>query len=130
MVSGMDMLQFALQVIVAFGLLNVWLLRANRPTRYRGRGVGSLQQEFAAYGLSVPVMRIVGALKIGVALALLLGLWITKLVTPAAVVLTGLMLGAFIMHLKVKDPWARSLPSLLMLGMAVTLVVLGGRSDQ
>ncbi len=120
----MDIVQLALQVIVAFGLLNVWLLRSSRPTRYRGKGARSMKEEFAAYGMPVGVMRVVGALKVGVAIALLLGIWMPGLVLPAAVVLIVLMLGAFLMHVKVKDPVERSIPALLMLAMGIALVVI------
>ena len=46
------------------------------------------------------------------------------LVLPAAVVLIVLMLGAFLMHVKVKDPVERSIPALLMLAMGIALVVI------
>ena len=39
------------QIIVALGLLNVWLLRFNKPTAYRGGKAVNLPGEFAAYGL-------------------------------------------------------------------------------
>ncbi len=40
-----------LHVIVAVGLLNVWLLRYNKDTSYRGGSAKNLKDEFAAYGL-------------------------------------------------------------------------------
>ncbi|MBT5901264.1 MAG: DoxX family protein [Opitutaceae bacterium] len=120
----MEYVGLTLQVIVAFGLLNVWLLRSGKPTRYRGNGAASMREEFAAYGLPAGVMRVVGTLKVTVALALLLGVWIPAVVFPAAILLIILMVGAFLMHLKVKDPFERSIPSLLMLGMAIALIVL------
>lgn len=120
----MEYIGLVLQVIVALGLLNVWLLRSGKPTRYRGKGAASMREEFAAYGLPVGVMRVVGALKITVALAMLLGILMPGLVFPAAILLIILMVGAFLMHQKVGDPFERSIPSLLMLGMGVALVVL------
>lgn len=41
----------ALQLILALGLLNVWLLRARSATRYRGGEARSLSAEFEVYGL-------------------------------------------------------------------------------
>lgn len=120
----MEFVRPVLQVIVALGLLNVWLLRAGKATRYRGGNATSIREEFATYGLPVGAMYVVGGLKVMIAVALLVGLWLPALVTPAASVLILLMIGAFLMHLKVKDPLQRSIPSLLMLGMAITLVVL------
>lgn len=120
----MDIVQLALQVIAAFGLLNVWLLRSSKPTPYRGKDARSMREEFAAYGLPAGAMWVVGALKIGVAIALLLGIWMPGLVYPAAGVLIVLMLGAFLMHVKVKDPVERSIPALLMLAMGIAMIVI------
>jgi len=120
----MEYVSLALQVIVAFGLLNVWLLRSGKKTRYRGGKAKSLREEFAVYGLPPLAMWVVGALKIIVALSLLVGIWLPRLVLPAAALLVVLMVGAFLMHLKVKDPMEKTIPSLVMLAMAIGLVVL------
>jgi len=120
----MDYIPLALQVIVALGLLNVWLLRSGKKTPYRGGKAKSLREEFAAYGLPPVALKIVGTLKVTIALALLVGIWLPGIVFPAATLLIFLMVGAFLMHLKVKDPFTRSVPALLMLAMAIGLVVL------
>lgn len=113
-----------LQVVVALGLLNVWLLRPGRPTDYRGGDAPSLKEEFAAYGLPEFLFYLVGALKIGAAIALLAGLWNESLILPAAALVVLLMLGALAMHVKVKDPAIRSLPALLMLIMSASMCAL------
>ena len=110
-----------LQVIAALGLLNVWILRFGRKTPFRGGDAGNMREEFTAYGLPGWVMWVVGALKVAIAMGLLAGIWLPALVRPAAVVLIILMLTAFVMHLKVKDPFVRSLPSLAMLALAVAI---------
>lgn len=120
----MDTVRIVLQIIVSLGLLNVWLLRRGRKTPYRGKGAENMRAEFEAYGLPVWFMWVTGALKIGVAAALLAGIWIPALVQPAAVVLILLMLGAFVMHLKVKDPFMAAVPALAMLIMAVAIALL------
>ncbi len=120
----MNTFQIVLQIIVGLGLLNVWLLRCGRKTPYRGKGAASLRGEFEAYGLPIWAMWVIGALKIGVAAALLVGVWMPALVQPAALVLILLMLGAFGMHLKVKDPFKAAVPALAMLIMAVTIALL------
>jgi uncharacterized membrane protein YphA (DoxX/SURF4 family) len=117
-------IHIALQILVALTLLNVWLLRFGKKTPYRGRGAESMRTEFAAYGLPLWFMWVTGALKIGVAAALLLGIWIPALVQPAAIVLILLMLGAFVMHLKVKDPFKAAVPALVMLIMALAIAFL------
>ncbi len=113
-----------LQIILAFGLINVWLLRFNKPTKYRGKGAKSMAEEFRAYGLPKWSMYVVGALKLLIAGNLLLALWYPSFVCPAAGILVLLMLGAITMHIKVRDPFIRALPAILMLAMSLTIVLL------
>lgn len=120
----MDSLQTILQIIVALGLLNVWILRPGKKSPYRGKGAESLRSEFEAYGLPGWAMWATGALKIGVAAAMLTGIWMPILVMPATLVLIVLMCGALAMHLKVRDPAKASIPALAMLFMAVAIALL------
>lgn len=120
----METLRIALQITVALGLLNVWILRRDKKTPYRGKAAESMQSEFEAYGLPVWAMWVTGAIKIGVAGALLAGIWEPRIVLPAAIILTVLMLGALAMHLKVKDPLKALIPALVMLSMAVAIALL------
>lgn len=113
-----------LQAIVGLGLLNVWLVRSRSATGYRGGDSRSLRQEFAVYGLPEWFFYLVGALKIGAAILLLVGIWYPPVVLPAGVVVVVLMLGALAMHIKVKDPAIRSLPAFLMLAMSGAIVFL------
>lgn len=113
-----------LQIVVALGLLNVWLLRAGSVTDYRGGEARSLKEEFSAYGLPPVMFYIVGTLKVGAAVLLLAGLWASALVTPAAAVVAVLMLGALAMHVKVGDPIMKSVPALLMLLMCAGILLL------
>jgi len=110
-----------LQIIIACGLLNVWLLRFNRSTAYRGGNATTLVEEFAVYGLSPSFCYAIGTLKVGSALVLLLGLKLPFLVAPAAALVAGLMVGAIAMHAKVKDPIKKAVPASLMLAMSVAL---------
>ena len=113
-----------LQVVMALGLLNVWLVRTGSATPYRGGDARSLQEEFAAYGLPDFFFYLVGLLKVGSAIMLIAGIWIDGLVLPAAALVAVLMVGALVMHIKVKDPAIKSLPAFLMLVMSVSLLVL------
>jgi uncharacterized membrane protein YphA (DoxX/SURF4 family) len=114
---------YILQIIVALGVLNVWLLRGGRPTPYRGGGARNLREEFAHYGLPPMAMYVVGALKIACALGLLLGLFLPVLVNPSAAILVILMLGAIGMHIKIKDPLMRSLPAAAMLLLSALILI-------
>jgi hypothetical protein len=67
---------------------------------------------------------VIGALKVGLALALLASIWIPRLAQPAAVALGLLMLGAFGVHIKVRDPIQKALPSIAMLAMCAAIALL------
>ena len=81
-----------------------------------------MPEEFAAYGLPKWFMYVVGALKVSCALCLVAGIWVQILVLPAAAVIAALMLGAITMHLKVNDPFIKSVPAGTVL--ALTAFVL------
>jgi hypothetical protein len=118
----MKIVSLIIQIIVALGLLNVWLLRFNRPTPYRGGNARSMPEEFAAYGLPKWAMYGVGVLKVSCAVCLVAGIWVQALVPPAALLIALLMLGAIAMHLKVRDPLIKSVPAATVL--ALTAFVL------
>lgn len=120
----MKYIPLVLQVIVALGILNVWLLRFGKPTPYRGGKAKNMREEFATYGLPFPAMCLVGGIKASLAVALLIGIWVPVLVQPAAISMLGLMIGAFGMHLKVRDPLIKSVPALMVLAMCAAIVLL------
>ena len=109
------------QIAVAAGLLNVWLLRFQRRTPYRGGDARSMREEFAVYGLPGWFRYLIGTLKVGSALCLVAGLWLRFLVFPAALLIAILMLGALAMHLKIRDPLKKSVPALVMLALSAAI---------
>jgi uncharacterized membrane protein YphA (DoxX/SURF4 family) len=113
-----------LQILVGLGLLNVWLLRRQSATAYRGGAAKNLKEEFAAYGLPAPMFYIVGGLKIICGVELLVGLAYPPVVLPAAAVVAVLMVGAVAMHLKVGDPVTKYVPATLMLAMSGAICVI------
>lgn len=120
----MEYLRIALQLIVALGILNVWIIRSGKATPFRGSNAKNLREEFAAYGLPFWLMCVVGVLKVGLALGLIAGIWIRHVAQPAAIGLGLLMLGAFVMHLKVKDPIKKVLPSIGVFAMCAAIALL------
>ena len=64
----MHYILFFLQLTVALGILNVWLLRSGMATPFRGGDAKTLREEFSAYGLPFWFMGVVGVLKVGLAL--------------------------------------------------------------
>ncbi|MFN7729055.1 MAG: DoxX family protein [Bdellovibrio sp.] len=115
-----------LQILIALGLLNVWLLRSSKGTAYRGGAASNLKDEFLVYGLPTWSYYLVGALKLGSAGVLLATLFLKwpPGVRGAAALVAVLMLGALAMHFKVKDPLSKSGPALAMLLMTSILVFL------
>mgnify|MGYP006274704521 CR=1 FL=1 len=124
--STVEMIAKILQVVVALGIFNVWFLRVNKPTNYRGGNATNMEEEFKVYGFSKSFMLAVGALKVIFAMFLLLGLWVPEVACVGALGLSLLMLAAFSMHLKVRDPIMKGIPSLLMFAMSA-LVFLASR---
>ncbi len=112
------------QVVVALGLINVWLVRYNRATAYRGGNAQNMSEEFMNYGLPKWSTYLVGALKLSIAAALIAGIWVPALIAPAATTLLVLMIGAIAMHIRVRDPIKKSIPALIMLSLS-TFILLG-----
>lgn len=120
----MDIILIALQIIVALVILNVWILRPRKKTPFRGGDAKNMREEFATYGLPFWLMCVIGSLKVACALALLAGIWIDGLAQWAAIALGVLMLGAFVMHLKVRDPIQKAMPSIALLVLCIAIILL------
>ena len=120
----MDNVAVALQIIIALGIANVWILRTDRPTPYRPEGASSLAEEFTRYGLPDWVRRAVGITKLALAAALVAGIYFSSLATTAAVLMALLMVAAVIAHIRIRDPWTKALPASLMLFMSTAVAVI------
>ena len=119
----MESIAMIIQLAIALGILNVWLLRRSKQTGWRGGDARNLKEEFAVYGLPMWFMGAVGFFKIALAALLILGMWLPSITQPAAAGMAVLMLGAVSMHLKVGDPLKKSLPAFSLL--VLCLVVAG-----
>jgi uncharacterized membrane protein YphA (DoxX/SURF4 family) len=122
----MHLVAIVIQLFIALGLLNVWLVQSGRSTPYRGGDAVTLKGEFLVYGLPGWAVYLVGFLKIVAALALIVGIWLPALVFPAVVVIGVLMVGAIAMHVRVSDPLKKSIPALIMLVLCVLRVLMRG----
>lgn len=111
-----------LQLIISIGLINVWLLRFNKATEYRGGNAKNMNEEFMAYGLPEWSMYLVGFLKVAIAIMLIVSIWIEELLFYNLIVLAALMIAAVFMHLKVKDPINKSYPALSILFMIALIM--------
>jgi uncharacterized membrane protein YphA (DoxX/SURF4 family) len=120
----MELAVLVVQVFSALGIFNVWLLRFNRSTEWRGGSAANMKEEFEAYGMPAGSVYVVGALKLLCAAGLIVGIWVPQLVRPSAIGLAVLMLGAVSMHVKIGDPVKKSLPAFTMLVLSVLIAVV------
>ena len=112
------------QAGAALWIYNVWFRRFNKDTGYRGGDATNMREEFAEYGFPPNAVFAVGAAKVGLATALLVGLFVPKFVRPAAIGLAAFMLGAIGMHIKVKDPIKRATPAMTVFALSTVAAVL------
>lgn len=108
-----------LQCIVAFSIINVWLIQNKKPTQWRGGNATTIIEEFKVYGLPVWMCYAVGILKVIFAVGLLAAMYYPSLKQPSALGLAFLLFGSIIMHIKIKDPIKKSFPAFLFLMMCL-----------
>ena len=113
-----------LQIVIALGIVNVWIHSgAIAPRGFRPDGAANIAEEFARYGLSDTVRRLVGGTKLALAALLLIGIAYPVLAVAAAAGIAVLMAGAVGAHIKVRDPLMKSVPALLMLAMSTVVLI-------
>lgn len=118
------LISYLAQLVIAFGLINVWLIRFKKSTAYRGGNASNMFEEFKVYGLSKSMVYIVGGLKIIIALMMLVGFSYPLVLVPSAYLLAMLMSGAILMHIKVKDSFMKSVPAIGMFLLAVIVILI------
>ncbi len=117
----MNYLIIALQLIVGLSILNVWLVQAQKNTRWRGGDATTITEEFREYGLPAWSVYVVGFIKVVLALLLLAAIWLPSLRFPAAIGLAFMLAGSVVMHLKIGDPLIKSFPAGLFLVMCLVI---------
>ena len=120
----MEYLEIAIKLIISLSVLNVWLFRANKETPWRGGTAKSLREEFQEYGLSDQQMRLVGAIKIILAILILISIFYSPLEIFGAVGMIVMMTGAIAMHIKINDPIKRSIPAFSFLILSIVLLII------
>lgn len=100
----MNNLALLAQAVVALSIVIVWVFRFD-----------NIVKEFKQYGLSDLTRTMVGSTKIALATLLVAGIWYPSLVLVPALMMAFLMISAQYFHFKVKNPWQKRMPSLLLL---------------
>ena len=112
----MQDLTIFLQALVAASVIFVWVVRYD-----------NIIQEFKQYGLPDWLRDLVGILKLTFALLLLLGIQRASLAMIGSLGIAGLMGCAFAIHLRVKNPVFKMLPSLTLLVLSLIIAVINYR---
>ena len=120
--NKMDYISILAKVIIFISIINVWFFRFNKKTMYRGGDASSMKEEFAAYGLSESTMYFIGALKVLSALGLIVSIWVPVLTLPSAGLMAILMVGAILMHVKIKDSLKQSMPAAIFLLLSLFII--------
>ena len=110
-------LTIALKIIVGVSILNVWLLRKNKETKWRGGNAVNIVEEFQVYGFSKQFCYFIGFLKVSLAIILLASIQFKTLTLIGVLGLSILLLGSIIMHIRIKDAWYKSFPAFLFILM-------------
>lgn len=118
----MEWIKIAIQLIIAVSIFNVWIIRFGKPTSWRGGSAKSMKEEFEAYGLPEWFMKLIGFLKLTLAALLIAGIFVPDLIKPSAIGMAILMLGAIVMHIKVKDSLVKSFPAFSFLVLSLILI--------
>lgn len=104
------------QIIVAASVYYVWIFR-----------YFNVIKEFKQFGLSDLTRSFIGATKISLATLLIVGIWHPEFVTIPAILMGLLMVSAQFFHFKIKNPFIKHLPSLVLLILCsfITIASLG-----
>jgi hypothetical protein len=122
----MDAIVKVVQIVIALGVANVWLFRAEKATPFRGGDATTIREEWVVYGLPEWSLAAVKFSKLALAACLVLGLFVPVLTLVGAFGMAAFMVGAVAMHVKVRDPLMKSMPAavLLVLSLYVGMAAL------
>ena len=107
----MDLLLTLIQLLLVAAMIDVWILRYDKPLRARGGDAQTMVEEFRVYGLPDWFRVLTRVLKLSSAALIAVGIWIDVAAFAGGSLLSVLMAGAVVMHIKVKDSWLKSVPA-------------------
>ena len=100
------------QIIVATSVAYVWIFRYD-----------VIIKEFKQFGLTDLTRAFVGASKVSLVTLLIAGIWYPSLISIPSIFLGLFMLAAQYFHLKIKSPFIKHLPSMLLLILCVFIAL-------
>jgi hypothetical protein len=105
------------KIVLALSVAYVWIFRYHNVVR-----------EFIQFGLSDITRNFVGVSKIALATLLIAGVWHSDLVLVPAILMGLFMVAAQFFHFKIKNPFIKHLPSLILLILSVIIVIAAMQS--
>ena len=102
--NKMEKLLILAQLVLALSVAYVWIFRFHNVVK-----------EFIQFGLNDTTRNFVGVSKIALATLLVAGIWYPALVQIPAVLMGLFMIAAQYFHFKIKNPFIKHLPSLILL---------------
>lgn len=106
-----------LQVILGLAVIYVWVFRFDNVVK-----------EFKQFGISDLTRNFVGASKIALATLIITGIWHSSLVQIPAILMGLFMIAAQYFHFKIKNPFIKHLPSLVLLILAAIIAIGSNQS--
>lgn len=100
------------QVAVAISVYYVWIFR-----------YFNVVKEFQLFELSDEIRNFVGAFKLSLSALLIAGIWFPQLILIASSGMAFFMVSAQYFHFKVKNPFQKHFPSLLLLILCIVLIL-------
>lgn len=100
----MDNFTHIVQLAIAISVAFVWIFRFH-----------NVESEFKQFGLGLITRSFVGFTKTALSTLLVVGIWYPELVFIPAVLMAFFMLSAQYFHFKIKNPFIKHLPSLILL---------------
>lgn len=120
----MENIKLIIQIVIAIGIFNVWLLNFKKRSKYRGGNSQNMTEEFTAYGFNNWFMKIIRFSKLSLACLLIAGIWFPNLVDVSAFLIGCFMIGTIGVHIKINDPLIKSLPAFTILALSSILIIL------
>ena len=108
----MENLLVLLQTILSLSVAYVWIFRYHNVIK-----------EFTQFGLSDLIRNFVGVSKMALATLLIAGIWYASLVQIPSILMGVFMVAAQYFHFKMKNPFIKRLPSLILLILCIIIAI-------
>ena len=105
------------QVILGLSVVYVWVFRFDNVVK-----------EFKQFGLNDLTRNFVGAFKIALATLIIAGIWHSSLVQIPSIIMGLFMIAAQYFHFKIKNPFIKHLPSLILLILSAIIAIGSNQS--